>query len=54
MMPRARCYATDVMGDFGFGKSFDMQTSEENRFLLKATDGATVVTGMYSTASILN
>jgi cytochrome P450 len=47
MTPRARYYATDVMGEFGFGKSFDVQTSDQNRFLLKATDGATVVAGMY-------
>ena len=43
----ARYYASDVMGDFGFGKSFETQTSDKNRFLLKAADGATVVAGMY-------
>jgi cytochrome P450 len=47
LTPRARFYATDVMGEFGFGKSFEMQTSDENKFLLKATDGAAIVAGMY-------
>ncbi|TVY89915.1 Cytochrome P450 monooxygenase [Lachnellula willkommii] len=47
MTPRTRHYATDVMGDFGFGRSFDMQTSTRNHFLMKATDGATLVAGIY-------
>ena len=47
MTTLARYYATDVMGEFGFGKSFEVQTSDENRFLMKATDGATVVAGIY-------
>ena len=47
MTPLSRYYATDCMGDFGFGKSFDIQTCEKNRFLLKAADGAALIAGVY-------
>ncbi|KAF2186607.1 benzoate 4-monooxygenase cytochrome P450 [Zopfia rhizophila CBS 207.26] len=38
----------DVLGEFAFGRSFELQTQEKNRFLLNAINAASRVSGMYA------
>ena len=37
----------DIMGSFGFGKDFQMQEREENRFLIKAIAASNIRTSIY-------
>jgi len=37
----------DVMGDFGFGQSFKLQTSTTNHFLIKAVEATSLKAGVY-------
>ncbi|KAF2872247.1 cytochrome P450 [Massariosphaeria phaeospora] len=39
--------ALDVMGEFGFGRTFDMQTSDTNRFLIDAIRATSRVVGLF-------
>ena len=47
MTHRDRWLQYDVMGEFGFGQSFRLQTHEENRFLIAAVEATGVRAGLY-------
>ena len=48
MTERCKYLALDVMGEFGFGQTFEVQTREENRFLVDAIRAASFIAGVYS------
>lgn len=47
MTERCRYFGYDVMGEFGFGQSFELQTNPKNNFLIKAVEATSLKAGIY-------
>ena len=47
MTDRCRHLGYDIMGEFGFGQSFELQLKEDNRFLIEAVTATTNKAGVY-------
>ena len=47
MTQRCRHLGYDVMGEFGFGQSFQLQTSQKNHFLIDAVEATSLKAGVY-------
>ena len=48
MTDKCKRFTLDVMGELAFGDRFDLQTREENRFILQAVRATSKVCGVYS------
>lgn len=47
MTDRCRHLGYDIMGEFGFGQSFELQMKEDNHFLIEAVTATTNKAGVY-------
>lgn len=47
MTERCRFLGYDVMGEFGFGQSFELQSSPKNHFLIDAVEATGLKAGIY-------
>ncbi|KAF7959196.1 hypothetical protein EAE96_002711 [Botrytis aclada] len=47
MTKRCRYLGYDVMGEFGFGQSFELQKNSKNDFLIKAVEATSMKAGVY-------
>jgi len=47
MTPRCKYLGVDIAGHFSFGSSFDMQTKEDNRFIVNGMEAGTYRSNVY-------